>query len=159
MSDKNCSPWRTVKKQYMENGKPTDTEERFLELLQVLSHTSQDNLVPMEHRKMGFFKPLSRVIRKINLLCLQPLAESASKIYPGWRMRIYHNITEDDQMVQNSQPSLAQSHFPNTCRPSPHFANFTVSTTLSTCVMCVNFQSLETSTPSSLLGDFGDSRF
>lgn len=50
------------KKQYMENGKPTDTEERFLELL-------------------------------------QPLAESASKIYPGWRMRIYHNITKDDQMA------------------------------------------------------------
>ena len=33
------SPWRTVKKQYMENGKPTDTEERFLELLQVSTHT------------------------------------------------------------------------------------------------------------------------
>ena len=29
----------------------------------------------------------------------QPLAESARKIYPGWRMRIYHNITEEDHMV------------------------------------------------------------
>lgn len=33
----------------------------------------------------------------------QPLAESASKIYPGWRMRIYHNITEEDHMVLKSQ--------------------------------------------------------
>ena len=37
--------------------------------------------------------------RKFKLLYSQPLAESASKIYPGWRMRIYHNITDDDQMV------------------------------------------------------------
>jgi len=53
------SPWRTVKKQYMENGKPTETEERFLELL-------------------------------------QPLANTARTLYSGWRMRIYHNITEED---------------------------------------------------------------
>ena len=36
------------------------------------------------------------------MLYFQPLAESASKIYPGWRMRIYHNITDDDQMVKVS---------------------------------------------------------
>ena len=46
----------------MENGKPTETEERFLELL-------------------------------------QPLANSAKTLYPGWRMRIYHNVTEDDTEV------------------------------------------------------------
>ena len=46
----------------MENGKPTETEERFLELL-------------------------------------QPLADSVKLLYPGWRMRIYHNITEDDTEV------------------------------------------------------------
>ena len=29
---------------------------------------------------------------------LEPLAVNISKLYPGWRMRIYHNITEDDEV-------------------------------------------------------------
>ena len=57
------TPWRTVIKQYMDNGKPTDTVERFLELL-------------------------------------KPLAESAKLLYPDWRMRIYHNVTENDTEVE-----------------------------------------------------------
>ena len=44
---------------YFENGKPTDTEERFLELL-------------------------------------QPMARTAKQLYPDWRVRIYHNVTEND---------------------------------------------------------------
>ena len=47
---------------YMDNGKPTETAERFLELL-------------------------------------KPLAESARELYPDWRMRIYHNVTENDTEV------------------------------------------------------------
>ena len=85
------SPWRTVKKQYMENGKPTDTEERFLELLQVSTETW--------HRK----KVKYCYTRSKKLIYRQPLAESARKIYPGWRMRIYHNITQEDHMVLKSQ--------------------------------------------------------
>ena len=46
----------------MDNGKPTETAERFLELL-------------------------------------KPLAESARELYPDWRMRIYHNVTENDTEV------------------------------------------------------------
>ena len=46
----------------MDNGKPTETAERFLELL-------------------------------------KPLADSARELYPDWRMRIYHNVTEDDSEV------------------------------------------------------------
>ena len=49
-------------KRYMDNGKPTETAERFLELL-------------------------------------KPLAESAQILYPDWRMRIYHNVTENDTEV------------------------------------------------------------
>ena len=26
---------------------------------------------------------------------LQPLATSVAELYPGWRMRIYHNVTQD----------------------------------------------------------------
>ena len=48
---------------YMDNGKPTETAERFLELL-------------------------------------KPLAESARELYPDWRMRIYHNVTENDTEVR-----------------------------------------------------------
>ena len=47
---------------FMDNGKPTDTVERFLELL-------------------------------------KPLAEAAQRLYPDWRMRIYHNVTENDTEV------------------------------------------------------------
>ena len=47
---------------YMDNGKPTETAERFLELL-------------------------------------KPLAESARSLYPDWRMRIYHNVTDNDTEV------------------------------------------------------------
>ena len=46
----------------MDNGKPTETEERFLELL-------------------------------------QPLADTARTLYPGWRIRIYHNVTTEDTEV------------------------------------------------------------
>ena len=28
---------------------------------------------------------------------LQPLASSAAKLYPGWRMRVYHNVTQGDK--------------------------------------------------------------
>ena len=27
---------------------------------------------------------------------LDPLAVAAGRLYPGWRVRVYHNITEDD---------------------------------------------------------------
>ena len=47
----------------MDNGKPTETAERFLELL-------------------------------------KPLAESARELYPDWRMRIYHNVTDNDTEVR-----------------------------------------------------------
>ena len=47
----------------MDNGKPTETEERFLELL-------------------------------------QPLADTARTLYPGWRIRIYHNVTTEDTEVR-----------------------------------------------------------
>ena len=147
----------------MENGKPTDTEERFLELLQVSSHTTfkmKDSPCNIGKWFSSSLCPEWSENRKVKLLCFQPLAESASKIYPGWRMRIYHNITEDDQMVRNSY----YHHWLNLnsqtlLRRSPPFAKFTASTSLSTCAMCAIFQSLEISTPSSLLGDSGDSRF
>ena len=147
----------------MENGKPTDTEERFLELLQVSSHTTfkmKDSPCNIGKLFSSSLCPEWSENRKVKLLYFQPLAESASKIYPGWRMRIFHNITEDDQMVRNSH----SHHWLNLnsqtlIRPSPPFAKFTASTSLSTCAMCAIFQSLEISTPSSLLGDSGDSRF
>ena len=44
---------------YLDNGKPTNTVERFL----------------------GLF---------------QPLAETARRLFPGWRLRIYHNVTSED---------------------------------------------------------------
>ena len=73
-------------------------------------------------------------------------------------MRIYHNITDDDQMVKACQPLINEipKHLH---RPSPPFANFTASTTLSICAMFAVFPSLEISTLSSLLGGSGDSRF
>ena len=72
-------------------------------------------------------------------------------------MRIYHNITDDDQMVKACQPLINEipKHLH---RPSPPFANFTASTTLSTCAMFAVFPSLEISTLSSLLAGSGDSR-
>ena len=30
---------------------------------------------------------------------LQSLAESVSELYPGWRLRVYHNVTESDSTV------------------------------------------------------------
>ena len=63
------SPWRTVRRQYFENGKPTDTEERFLELL-------------------------------------EPMARNAQRLYPDWRVRIYHNVTENDTEAFNMFCSL-----------------------------------------------------
>ena len=35
---------------------------------------------------------------------LETLASSIAKMYPGWRMRIYHNVTEDDEVF----PHLCQ---------------------------------------------------
>ena len=67
------SPWRTIKKQYFENGKPTDTEERFLELL-------------------------------------EPMAKNAARLYPGWRVRIYHNVTETDAEAFSMFCSLYCQH-------------------------------------------------
>ena len=36
---------------------------------------------------------------------LQPLATSVAELYPGWRMRIYHNVTEEvrEQKFYNRQ--------------------------------------------------------
>ena len=41
--------------------------------------------------------PADTVERFLGLL--QPLAEAARRLYPGWRMRIYHNVTEEDSEV------------------------------------------------------------
>ena len=30
---------------------------------------------------------------------LEPLAVNISQLYPGWRMRIYHNVTDDQPQV------------------------------------------------------------
>lgn len=67
------TPWRNARKQYMENGKPTDTEERFLELL-------------------------------------NPLVKEAAAIYPGWRMRIYHNVTKEDTQAFSTFCQLYCDH-------------------------------------------------
>ena len=74
---------------YMDNGKPTDTVERFLELL-------------------------------------KPLAESAKLLYPDWRMRIYHNVTDNDTEVQ-LETSLIISTI-SFCRPSISSVISTVTT-------------------------------
>ena len=42
--------------------------------------------------------PTDTVERFLGLL--EPLAESARRLYPGWRMRIYHNVTEEDRQVR-----------------------------------------------------------
>ena len=31
---------------------------------------------------------------------LQPLARAIKEMYPGWRMRIYHNVTLEDSAVR-----------------------------------------------------------
>ena len=66
MQSQGWNYFNSVIGRYMENGKPTETEERFLELL-------------------------------------QPLANTARTLYSGWRMRIYHNITEEDTEVASKE--------------------------------------------------------
>ena len=39
-------------------------------------------------------KPSDTVERFLGLF--QPLAESARRLFPGWRLRIYHNVTSED---------------------------------------------------------------
>ena len=39
-------------------------------------------------------KPSDTVERFLGLF--QPLAESARRLFPGWRLRIYHNVTNED---------------------------------------------------------------
>ena len=49
-----------------------------------------------------YFTPWSSKLKDGNsdqyYMLLEPLAVNISKLYPGWRMRIYHNITEDDEV-------------------------------------------------------------
>ena len=40
-------------------------------------------------------KPSDTVERFLGLF--QPLAESARRLFPGWRLRIYHNVTSEDR--------------------------------------------------------------
>ena len=50
----------------------------------------------------AYFTPWSSKLKDGNsdqyYMLLEPLAVNISKLYPGWRMRIYHNITEDDEV-------------------------------------------------------------
>ena len=113
------TPWRTVIKQYMDNGKPTDTVERFLELL-------------------------------------KPLAESAKLLYPDWRMRIYHNVTENDTEVEmDTSINMSILSF---CRLSTCSVISTVTTPSLTSVTPETSPALEISTQTSRSGGSGGSK-
>ena len=33
---------------------------------------------------------------------MDTLASTIARMYPGWRMRIYHNVTEDDEVTRDA---------------------------------------------------------
>ena len=33
---------------------------------------------------------------------MDTLASTITRMYPGWRMRIYHNVTEDDEVTRDA---------------------------------------------------------
>ena len=53
-------------------------------------------------------------------MLLEPLAVNISRLYPGWRMRIYHNITEDDEVFPQMCDLYCRYPHVDTCDMRQH---------------------------------------
>ena len=51
---------------------------------------------------------------------LEPLAVNISRLYPGWRMRIYHNVTEDDEVFPHMCDLYCRYPHVDTCDMRHH---------------------------------------
>ena len=72
----------------------------------------------------AYFTPWSSKLKDGNsdqyYMLLEPLAVNISKLYPGWRMRIYHNITEDDEVFPHMCDLYCNHPHVDTCDMRQH---------------------------------------
>ena len=61
-------------------------------------HHSQTFLLP-RYKKNG--EPKDDFAPRFYEL-MDTLASTITRMYPGWRMRIYHNVTEDDEVTRDA---------------------------------------------------------